>query len=311
MATTASTIPQNRPVQGLAMRLLAIFALATMMTLVKMAADRGVHILESVFYRQAIALLFVIPIILSQGGFATVKTQRFGTHMQRLLVGLTGMIFNFWAVSLLPLAEATSISFTVPIFATLLAIFLLSESVGWHRWTAILAGFVGVLIIVQPGGGSIAWQGALVALIGALLTALVSIVIRTLGSTEKPVTVVFWFTLLSLPPLSIAMLYYGAFHDAEIWLIIAGIGLCGGVGQLALTSSLRLAPVSIVLSADYTSLIWATLFGWLIWQSWPSVWTWIGAPLIIGSGLYIAWREHNLAQRPQYRPETKEQAEAS
>ncbi|WOE74189.1 DMT family transporter [Alterisphingorhabdus coralli] len=311
MAFTAPTLQQNRPAQGLAMRLLAVFALATMMALVKMAADRGVNTLESVFYRQAIAILFLIPIILSQGGFATVKTQRLGTHMQRLLVGLTGMMFNFAAVSLLPLAEATSITFTVPIFATLLAILLLSESVGWHRWSAILAGFAGVLIIVQPGGGAIAWQGALVALIGALLTALVSIIIRSLGSTDKPVTVVFWFTLLSLPPLSIGMFYYGALHDAETFLIIAGIGLCGGVGQLALTSSLRLAPVSIVLSADYTSLIWATFFGWLIWQSWPSVWTWIGAPLIIGSGLYIAWREHNLARRPQYRHEAKEQAEAN
>lgn len=297
MTVAASdSLAQNRPVQGLAMRLLAILALATMMALVKLAADRGVHIIESVFYRQAFALLFLIPIILSRGGFVTVKTQRMVVHGQRLIVGLSGMIFNFWAVSLLPLAEATSISFTVPIFATLLAILLLSESVGWHRWGAMLAGFAGVLIIVQPGGGSIAWQGAVVALTGALLTALVSIIIRTLGRTEKPVTVVFWFTLLSLPPLGLAMLWFGAWHDALTWAIIAGIGFCGGIGQLALTSSLRMAPVSIVLSADYTSLIWATIFGWLIWQNWPSPWTWIGAPLIIGSGLYIAWREHRVAQ---------------
>lgn len=292
MASNASMTAQNRPVQGIVMRLIAIFALASMIALVKLAADNGVSVIESVFYRQFFALFILVPIIVMRGGPKTLRSDKFPLHLRRMVVGLTGMTFNFWAVSLLPLAEATTISFMVPVFATLLAILLLAEKVGWHRWAAILAGFIGVLLITLPETTGFSWQGVLVALNGALFTAWVSIIIRDLGRTEDPVTVVFWFTIFSLPLLGTAMLWFGEWHDGATWLLICGIGLSGGIGQLALTKSLQLAPVSVVLSVDYSALIWATLYGWLIWSVWPTIWTLLGAPLIIGAGLYIARREH-------------------
>jgi len=100
-----------------------------------------------------------------------------------------------------------------------------------------------------------------------------------------------------MAPLGIAMLFVGQMHDAQTWGIIALMGLFGAGAQLGITWSLRLAPVSVVLPMDYVSLIFATLYGWLIWDRWPGPSTWLGAPVIIGSGLYIAWREHRLAQR--------------
>ncbi len=304
MENTPKIKPQNRPLPGILVRLLAIASLACMFVCVKLAAERGTHIIELLFYRQLFALVLLLPFFLAGPGLAALKTDYPKLHISRMIVGLTGMGFNFWAVSLLPLAEATTIGFMVPIFATLLSVILLAEWVGIHRWAAILLGFIGVLIVVQPGDGHIPLFGAVIALTGALLTAWVSVLIRQLGRTEKPATTVFWFTVSSLPLLGAAMLYFGQAHDAQTWALIAGAGLFGSIGQLTLTASLRLAPVSTILSMDYTSLIWATLFGYLIWNSWPGPSTWIGAPIIIGCGLYIAWREHRLSlSKPANIPE--------
>ncbi len=295
MKKTRETKPQNRPLPGILVRLLAVASLACMFVCVKLAAERGAHIVELLFYRQLFAFLVLMPFFLAGPGLAALKTDYPKLHISRMIVGLTGMGFNFWAVSLLPLAEATTIGFMVPIFATLLSVILLAEWVGIHRWAAIILGFIGVLIVVQPGDGHIPLFGAAIAITGALFTAWVSVLIRQLGRTEKPATTVFWFTVSSLPLLGGAMLYFGQMHDGETWALIAGAGLFGSIGQLTLTASLRLAPVSTILSMDYTSLIWATLFGYLIWNNWPGPSTWIGAPIIIGCGLYIAWREHRLS----------------
>ena len=287
--------PQNRPLPGILVRLIAIASLACMFVCVKLAAENGTHIIELLFYRQLFALFILLPFFMAGPGLGALKTEYPKLHVTRMIVGITGMGFNFWAVSLLPLAEATTIGFMVPIFATLLSVVLLAEFVGIHRWVAIILGFIGVLIVVQPGDGHIPLAGAMVAITGALFTAWVSVLIRQLGRTEKPATTVFWFTISSLPLLGIAMLFFGSGHDMETWMLIAGAGLFGSIGQLTLTASLRLAPVSTILSMDYTSLIWATMFGYLIWDNWPGPATWIGAPIIIGCGLYIAFREHRLS----------------
>ena len=121
-----------------------------------------------------------------------------------------------------------------------------------------------------------------------------SILVRRIGRTEPPATTVFYFALLSMVPLAPAMLMMGQAHDAATWLLLVLTGLIGGVGQLAMTQSLKLAPVSIVVPMDYSGLIWATLFGWALFGVLPTAATWAGAPLIAASGLYIVWREHRL-----------------
>lgn len=287
----------SRPLQAMAVRLLAAMFLTAMFVCVKLASARGVHVLESVFYRQALGVVLLVPVALSGPGLAALKTRRAWTHASRMAVGMVAMSLNFLSYTLLPIAEATAIGFMVPIVATLLSVLLLSESVGSHRWAAIAAGLVGVLIVIQPGNGHIPLLGAIVGLSGVAITAWVSIIIRKLGETESPVTTMFWFSLSSMVPLGIAMIFVGQAHDAHTWGLLGLVGLFGGAAQLGITWSLRLAPVSIVLPMDYSSLIWAALLGWLIWQNWPVPATWVGAPLIIGSGLYIAWRENRLARR--------------
>ena len=281
---------------GIALRLAAMLGLALMFVVVKLVAARGVHLAESLFWRQAFALPFILLWVFSQGGLHLLRTQRIAAHGRRAAMGLAGMALNFGGVILLPLAEATTISLSVPIFATIFAALLLREPVGRARWSAVLIGFVGVIIVLQPGGMSIFggshMTGALVALSGAIVTALITIAVRDLGRTETTVAIVFWFTALSLIPLGIALPFVWTAHSAEGWGLLMLLGLSGAATQMFLTGALRLAPVSVVIPMDYSSLLWSICFGWWFFGTLPATTTWIGAPVIIGSGLFIAWREH-------------------
>jgi drug/metabolite transporter (DMT)-like permease len=288
---------EQRPIAGVGLRLLTALLLAVMFALVKLASTRGVNLVESLFYRQCGTALCATGMVAAGPGFASLRTRRVGAHVGRMALGLSAMALNFAAMILLPLAEATAIGFSVPIFSTVLAAIVLAEPTGRWRWGAVAAGFLGVLLIVQPGTGQVPLLGASVALIAALMTASVTIAIRRLGATERATTTVFWFAVSSLVPLAVMMLWFGGAHDPVTWAILGGLALAGGLAQLTLTGALRLAPVALVMPMDYTSLIWAVLLGMWIFGDLPTPWIWIGAPIIIASGLVIVWREHRLARR--------------
>lgn len=284
----------QRPLAGIALRLLTALLLAIMFALVKLASTRGVSVIESLFYRQCGSAFCATAFVAFGPGFPSLRTKRVWAHVGRMALGVGAMGLNFVAFILLPLAEATTIGFSVPIFSVILAALLLGEPTGKWRWGAVAAGFAGVLLIVQPGSGAVPLAGATVALAAALLTASVTIVIRRLGRTERAATTVFWFAASSLVPLGLLMLHFGAAHDAGTWAILAGVALAGGLAQLTLTGALRLAPVAMVMPMDYTSLLWALLLGAWIFGELPTPWISIGAPIIIGSGLIIVWREHRV-----------------
>lgn len=289
---------QNRPMAGILTRLAAMLSLAVMFAFVKLAGEQGVHVTESLFYRQLIAMPLICFLIMrSREGWPSIVSSKHRLHILRSTLGIFAMGLNFWAMTLLPLADATTISFTVPIFATLFAAIFLREKVGIRRWSAILIGFVGVLIVIRPGGSLIPAFGAAVALGGALVTAAVTMVIRMLGRTETSVVTIFWFSVYTLPALTICAFIYGGGHDARTWAYLLGIGIFGALGQLGVTQSLRYAPVSTIVPMDYSALIWASFFGIVIFDQYPGLSIWLGAPIIIGSGLFIAWREHVKASR--------------
>ena len=287
----------QRPLAGIALRLLTALLLAIMFALVKLVATRGVNVVESLFYRQCGSALCATGLVAVGPGFASLRTQRVSAHAGRMALGLGAMGLNFLAFIMLPLAEATAIGFSVPIFSVVLAALILHEPTGRWRWSAVAAGFIGVLLIVQPGSGDVPLLGASVALVAALMTASVTIVIRRLGATERAATTVFWFAVSSLVPLGFAMLFFGKLHDPVTWTMLGGLALVGGLAQLTLTGALRLAPVALVMPMDYTSLLWAVLLGSWIFAEVPTPWIWIGAPIIIASGLVIVWREHRLHRR--------------
>ncbi len=287
----------DRVFAGLGLRLVSVACLASMQALVKLAEARGAHLAETMFFRQLAAVPLVVAWIALGPGLASIRTQRIGAHATRTAVGLVGMVCTFGSVLLLPLAEATTLQFTVPIFATVLGALVLKEPTGRHRWGAVLLGFAGVLIVTQPGSGAFPPGGAAVGLMAAFMVAVIAILLRQLGRTEPAATTVFWFSVLSLPPLGLVYLADIRPHDALTWAMLIGTGIAGGLGQLALTASVRFAPVSTVVPMDYSSLIWGTAYGWLLFGALPGAGTWIGAPIIIASGLYIVWREHVLQRR--------------
>ena len=292
--------PASRPLLALLIRLGAIGALATMSALVKLAADRGIHLLEIMFWRQFLTIPIALGWVLATTGVVTLATKRPGTHFLRGLYGTIGMVLNFGAVILLPLAEATTINFTGPIRAAPHTIPLLPEHVGGWRWSAVATGFVGILVIAQPGSGHFPLYGALVALGGAFMIALISIQIADLNRTDKPLTIVFYFALFSAPLTALSLPFVMTDHDSQGWLLLLGIGLTGALGQLLLTAALRFGKVASVIVMDYSGLFWATLYGWLLFGMLPPASTWMGVPLIVAAGLIIAWREHRLT-RPDER----------
>jgi drug/metabolite transporter (DMT)-like permease len=295
-AGVTAALPTERPLLALIVRLGAIAGLATMSALIKLAAERGVHVVEIMFWRQATTLPILLIWAAFIGGVGQLGTRRLGMHFKRSIYGTVGMALNFGAVILLPLAEATTMNFTAPIWAVILATLLLKERPGVWRWGAVLAGFVGIVLIAQPGSGHIPALGAAVALGGAFMIALISIQIADLGRTDKPLTIVFYFALFSVPFTGVLLPFVYVPHDAATWWLLAGIGVSGVIGQLLLTAALRFGKVSSVIVMDYSALFWATLYGWILFDMLPPASTWLGAPIIIAAGLVIAWREHRLSR---------------
>ncbi|MGN6374045.1 MAG: DMT family transporter [Sphingomonas sp.] len=281
----------DRIVLAVVLRLISAACMATMNAFIKLAEGGGAHLSEILFARQVIGIPLVGAVIAFGPGLGNIRTQRFGAHLTRAIVGLTSMTCLFTGIMLLPLAESTTLAFAVPIFATILGALVLKEPTGWHRWGAVLAGFVGVMIVAQPGSGDLPFWGVVAGIAAAFLTAVVMILLRRIGRTEHPFTTVFWFATLSTVPLSIAVALDHGHVAGWTWLWLLGVGVCGNCGQLAMTGSLKHGPVSLVVPIDYSGLIWATLYGWLLFSALPTAATWLGAPLIIASGLYIVHRE--------------------
>lgn len=293
----ASLMPSHdRPMFALALRLFATVTFSVMLLLVKLTGERGIALPETLFWRQLLPALGIFGWLLARGQLHRLKTQRPWIHARRAFIGGTGMFLTLGVVRLLPLAEATVLGFTAPMFAVILSVILLKEQVGVWRWSAVLAGFLGVLVIAGADSASLPLFGVAVGIGAAFMVALVTVQVRDLGRTEEPLTVVFYFSAFSAPLLGLFLFQTGASHDLTGWLMLGGIGVTGLFAQIAMTASLRYGKVSSVIVVDYIQLAWATIWGWLIFDHLPSASTWIGAPIIIGASLLIVWREHMLAK---------------
>jgi len=292
MAAVHPAPPIQRPFYALGLRLLATMVLSTLVMLVKYTADSGVRFVEILFWRQVPTIFLIGGWLLLRGELSRLRTQRLPAHGRRAMLGLTGMFFTFGAPVLLPLAVSTTLGFTTPIFAVILSALLLKEAVGPVRWLAVALGFAGVVIIAQPGQTVIPAFGAFVGLGAGFMVALISIQVRDLGRTDEPLSIVFWFATLSAPLLLVTLPFVYTSHTPWQWFLLILGGVLGCLGQILLTASLRYGQVASVIVMDYTALVWATLWGWLVWSELPPAATWLGAPAIIGAGAVIAWREH-------------------
>lgn len=287
------------PLFGIGLRLGATLAFALMAALIKLASDRGVNAPELVFYRSLFALVPLYAWIAASRSPGRWRTRRPMAHVTRGAIGLLSMFLSFGALTLLPLAEAVTLSFIAPLFAVALSAVILGEPVGRHRWTAVAIGLLGVVVVMRPAGTGLSPLGLGLAVAGALSVAAATITIRQIGRTESTQSMVLWFTLICTVVGGATMPVFGQWHVGTTWLLLIMMGMFGGVGQLLMTASLRAAAVGAVVPFDYAHLIWAALLGWLIWDMHPRATTWAGAAIIIASGLYTIYRERKLGREKQ------------
>lgn len=291
------------PVRGILLMILSVLLFTGMDGLVKWVAQwhpTG----QIVFFRNLLAFLPIALFVRRSGGLAVLRTSRIGGHMLRGAAGMAAMVCFFAAYAMMPLGDVVAIAMSGPIFMTALSVPLLGERVGRRRWTAVVIGFLGVLVMTRPGAGVLD-PGALLALSGAVFYALAMVAIRKLSRHEHPTTIVFYFTLFSTV-VSGASLPFGQWVTPAGWVelgMLVAIGLIGGFAQFAMTHAFRLAPVAIVAPFDYLAVVFAMGLGYLVWGDVPDFWIVTGAAIVIGSGLYILHRETVLARQRQAQAE--------
>jgi drug/metabolite transporter (DMT)-like permease len=282
-----------------ALLMLGATALFTIMSAMIKDIAESISFIEIMFFRSAFALPVIFVIVARGRQWGILRTRRFPSHLLRAFTGTMAQGCSFFALTVLPLAEQTALTYTTPLFVTLLSIPLLGEKVGIHRWSAVILGFIGIMVIALGQG---AFQGGnwperavmigmAVAVSQGVWSALTTLLVRNLSATESSTTIVLWQSLLMTAFTAVALPFFWTTPNAWEWLILILVGLVGGVAQVMLTEAYASAQVSSLGPYSYTSILWSVGLGWLIWGDMPTIATILGAVLIVLSGLYILHRE--------------------
>jgi len=288
-SSATASAASSATLRGIANIVLAVGLFATMDALVKHLAATY-PVLQLVFFRSLFAFAPLSILIARSGGLAALKTARPLGHVLRSLTGLVSMALFFLAFALLPLAEAIALSFAGPLFLTVLSIPLLGERVGPRRWAAVLAGFLGVLVIVRPGAG-VFGVAALIPIGAAAAYAFAMIFVRKLSRSETNAAIVFYFTASCTVITALAMPFVWVTPSLADLPALIGVGLLGGAAQLFMTQAFRLAPAAVIAPFEYLAILFGIGFGYAFWSELPDRWTVLGAAVVVGSGLYILHRE--------------------
>ena len=275
--------------RGIGYMLVFACSMSAMIAVVRHVSQE-IHPFEAAFFRAFFGFLVFVP-ILAKNGTAILKTQRIGLHGIRSLLHVISILLFFYGVSVTPLAKAMSISFSAPLFASVLAMVLLGEVLRIKRLLALLLGFVGVLVVLRPGFLEV--NMGLLAILGAALAwGSAMIAIKKLSRTETSLTTTIYSTIFISP---ITLLVALTVWQTPDWQQFAWLALVGGLaslGQLALAEAMKEGDVVVVLPADFTKLIWAAVFGYLFFAEIPDWGTWLGGAVIFLAVSYIAYQEH-------------------
>ena len=286
---TASEIDNtDRPLIGIAWMLVTMFWFVSLDSMAK-------YLMQSYPVAQVVwaRFFFHVVFVMIAMGFSVrqqIKTQSIILQCARSFFMLTTTVLFFVGLHFLPLATASTIMFVSPIFVTILSVFLLGEKVGVRRWGGVIAGFTGAIVVVRPGFQGFDWS-ALFVLAAAFTHAFYQIFTRKARLYDSPITSLFYTGLVGAVLMTGVVPFYWQAVAVSDYLLLVSLGLAGGVGHLCLIRAFQSAPASVVAPFSYSSLIWATLYGYILFSDLPDQWTLIGASLIIGSGLYIFHRE--------------------
>jgi drug/metabolite transporter (DMT)-like permease len=289
-------VTKDKTTLGILMMIAAVALLTVMNVLVKLIGP-DYHPTQVSFIRNVVAALVLLPLLLRSGGPAILKTRRPGTHFIRGLLGVAGNILYFFAFQHLAVGDVIVISQAVPLFVTVMAIVFLGETVGLRRWLAVTAGFIGVLIAVNPTGTVEA--ATLLAVVATGLWASTILLVRSLAATESPYTIAFYFMVLGALITGAVQPWYWQTPPLELLWLFIGVGVAGAGGQLLMGNALKLAEASIVSPFNYTAIVWAIAFDAVLWGVLPTWTTLVGAGIITAAGIYIFRREAVLRKKPQ------------
>jgi drug/metabolite transporter (DMT)-like permease len=250
---------------------------------------------ELVFFRQFFALPVVLALLWRSGGASLLRTYMLKTHILRGVLGTLGTVGFFYGLARLPLADAIAIGFATPVLITALSMPILGEQVGWRRWSAVAAGFAGVMVIVRPGAGVVDVT-ALVIIVACTAVAVHMLLSRRLSRTEHSATIALYFTLASTAAAALLLPFGWVTPSLGDLALFAVLGLASGVALLLATHAYRLAAAAVVAPFEYIHILWATALGFLFWGDVPGWNVAMGAAIVIASGLYILHREVRLGR---------------
>lgn len=244
---------------------------------------------ELVFFRNVIAIVVLIPIVRRQGvGLPDRAQWRF--YGLRILFAFCAMVFLFYALARMPIADVYALQYTIPLFTILLAVLFLGQKADIHSWAACFVGFVGTLIVMRPGIIEIT-LAALGAITAAFLSAGSNTTIKILSRTENAESITLWTNIGMLPLALIPMLFVWVTPTAAQWPLIIGVGVISSIGGYCFTRAVSAADARIVQPFQFSRMIFATAIGWIMFSEFPDLWTWIGAAVIFGASYYIVYRE--------------------
>jgi drug/metabolite transporter (DMT)-like permease len=271
------SLPGN--LKGMVFALVSGMTFATISGMVRhVSAD--IHPFEIAFFRFFFGFIVLLPVLM-RTGLAPLKTNRLGMHLVRVVLGAFATLAIFYALSVTPLAQVAALGFTMPIFATVLAMIVFREIVGIRRWSAIVVGFLGTYVILRPGAGTIE-LGALLVLFSSVLYGISVIVIKSLTRTDTPLTITAFQICMMSPVLLVPALFV---WEWPTW------------SQLAWLVAIGVVAAFSVMSLNFLQLLWASLIGFTFFAEIPDLFTWIGGAMIVASTTYIAYRER-AAGRP-------------
>ena len=253
------------------------------------STSQELHPFELAFFRNLFGLLVIAPWFFSKG-LGILRTTRLPLHLVRAGLNALAVLSFFYAFSVVPLAEATALSFVAPIFATVLAVIFLGEVVGGRRWLAILMGIAGVFVLLRPGFETVS-LGEISVLIYSLLTAIAIIVSKSLSRTDSSVTIIAYVILLMIPISAIPAISVWQTPTFNQLILMVLMGILGTSGQLLLTEALRRSATYIVMPLDFLKMVWAVIFGVIFFGEYLSFAGWLGSGLIILGATYIVLRE--------------------
>ncbi|MFF7710355.1 EamA family transporter [Pseudomonas sp. NPDC007930] len=308
------------PRKAIVLKIAATLCSTAMLTCVK-GLEGQVPTGEVVFFRSLVALLPLLVWLGLQGNvFALTRTQNLLGHLGRSISGTCGMYFNYLALSFIPLADATALSYAAPLFTVILAALMLGERVRPLRWLAIALGFAGVLVMLAPHlslagaaalGASASIIGSGCALLAAFSSAASTVQIRYLNGREQPGAIVLWFSLLTTLVGAATWVFGWVMPHGTQWLLLLGIGAFGGTAQILVTLSLRHAHASLLAPFEYSTLLWSSLLGFVLLAQLPTWTTLAGGSIVAAAGVFTLWQERRGGARRGAGTQALAQAERS